>query len=210
MYNSKYKKYKKTYKKFQKSTGVNPTVKAYVKKTLNSRIEDKYVDTTLTGGLPSWSYTTNVALNVPGPGTSSQGRIGDKIRPTKVEVYGHYRGSNSHTMRIIFYRWHPQTVPTGGNVLEGAHAGTDLAVIAPYAEQYKPMFTILKDKTYALSSTGAQNALFKFNISRKKLANIEFNSSGDASQRIYYLVIQNGSASLNYVDLHLRLWYEDA
>lgn len=190
---------------------VSNSVKTYVKKVIAKSIEDKYIDTTLIGAIPSWAYGFLYPVGLPTPGTGRSNRIGDKIRPVKIEVQLKYYGSNTHSCRVIFFRWHPQTTPTGGNVLDGAHASSALAILAPYDDQYSSMYTVLKDNTYTLSANGSNQIVSKFRIGRKKLAGCEFvGTTAVASQQIYYLLVQDGSATLNSVDAHVRMYYEDA
>jgi len=197
---------KRTYKK-----KVSKVVKQYVKRTLAARTEDKFVDTLWSALTPSYSYAALSAVTMPAQGTTNETRIGDRIRPTKLQIRGSYYGANSHLLRLIFFRWHPNTTPTGANVLDNTYVSSFRAPFAPYEDSTKPMYTILKDKTMALSATGNNVHPFKFTISRKKLANMDFTagSSTVGTNLIFCLMVQDGFATLNTIDMVGRLWFED-
>nr|DAV77983.1 MAG TPA: capsid protein [Circoviridae sp.] len=201
-------KRKRNYKK-----KVSPTVKQYVKRTLAARIEDKYTDSTYASYAPTWTYNSWVtAITMPTVGTSDNERIGDKIRPTKLQICGQMYGINvSHVIKMIFFRWHPNTTPTGNDIMDSNYTGTARAIWAPYNHNQRQSYTILKTKQFVVSLTGTQNVPFKFNISRKKLANIQFaNGGATGTNLIYCLMIQDGFSTLAVVDMVARLWYEDA
>jgi len=199
---------KRTYKK-----KVSKTVKQYVKRTLAARIEDKYTDSVYAAYAPTYTYNLWVtAITMPTVGTSDNERIGDKIRPTKLQVCGQMYGVNiSHIIKMIFFRWHPNTTPTGNDIMDSTYTGTARAPWAPYNHNQRASYTVLKVKQLQISSTGTQNQTFKFNISRKKLANIQFASGGATGTNLMYvLMIQDGFATLGSIDMVARLWYEDA
>jgi len=208
-------KYSKTSKtKFGKKGEKKPvpkSVKTYVKRTLAATIEDKYVDSIYASYQPTYTFGWITQLTPPAQGLGSNQRIGDKIRPTKIQVCGQMYGANSHVIRLILFRWHANTVPTGGQVLDGTYATSYRAPFAPYADSTKSMYTILKDKMLVCSASGVQNVPFKFNIGRKKLANIEFApGAATGTQLIYVLMVQDGTVTLDTIDSVMRLWYEDA
>jgi len=198
---------KKTYKK-----KVPKTVKAYVKRTIAARVEDKYVDSVWESLSPNYTFNSNItAITNPIVGTSDNQRIGDKIRPVKLQVTGQMYGTNSHVIKVILFRWHPNSVPTGNDIMDSTYTTTFRAPWAPFNHANRSMYTILKVKQLQISATGSQNQPFKFNISRKKLASIQYLNGGvTGTNLIYCLMVQDGFASLGVIDMIARLWYEDA
>lgn len=190
---------------------VSKSVKNYVKKTIASTIEDKYVDSVYSTYQPTTSYNFLTQLTPPAQGLASNQRIGDKIRPTKIQVKGQMYGANSHVIRMIIFRWHANTVPVGTQILDGVYVTTNRAPFAPYADSTRSMYTILKDKMLICSAAGVQNVPFQFTVGRKKLANVEFApASATGTQLIYVLMVQDGVITLDTIDCVMRLWYEDA
>jgi len=199
------------YKK-KATTKVSKTVKSYVKKTLASGIENKYIDAVYSSYQPTYSYGFISFLAFPGtqgPGISQ--RIGNAIKPTKISFRGQYYGGNTHILRMIVFRWHPNTAPTGALVLENVYASTFRAPFTPYNYENRGMYTILKDKTYNLSAGGPNNVLINFDLKGKKLAQVKWDQAGaNVSNGVYVIMIQDGVVTLNTVDMVVRTWYEDA
>jgi len=142
----------------------------------------------------------------------SGNRIGDKIRPMYLQFKGQMYGGNSHVLRVIVFRWHPTTTPTGAQILDNTYVSTFRAPFAPYEESSKDMYTILKDKYFTLSAAGDQNKIIKFTISRKKMAIMNFTSGSSSvgSNLIYVLMCQDGVVTLNTIDMVARLVYQDS
>jgi len=205
MNKSQVKKYSKAKKQVPKS------VKSYVKAKIHKQIEDKYTDTTLSGISPS--YTPSIAaLSLPSQGTGESGRVGDRIRPTRIVIEGNIQGTNTHVFRLLLVKWKPYSTPTAGDILTNSFMATFNCVNAPYEDKSKDAYQVIYDKKFDISASGPNLKSFKKTIAMKKLSPMNFTGTNTTTgtNKIWYIIMQDGIASLNSVYMNMRLFYEDA
>jgi len=132
------------YKK-KRSAKVGKSVKKYVKRVLDSQVEDKYIDSTINALTPSYTPTVG-QLGLPFQGTGEDDRIGDKIKPTSIVIEGNIQGPNTHVFRLVVFKWKPYSTPVAGDIFTSAFLSTFNAVNAPYEYKSRDMYQILYDK----------------------------------------------------------------
>lgn len=205
MNKSQVKKYSKAKKQVPKS------VKSYVKAKIHKQIEDKYVDTTLVGSAPNYNPTVG-QLSLPLQGTGENLRVGDRIRPTRITLEGNIQGANTHVFRLILVKWKPYSTPVAGDILTNSFLGTFNSVNAPYEDKSKDAYQVIYDKKFDISATGTNLKSFKKTIAMKKLSPINFVGTNTitGTNKIWYIITQDGFTSLNQIFLNMRLFYEDA
>lgn len=197
----------KTSAKPKKSTEL--VTKQQVMSMIKQPLDVKYVDTSATSYIPTYSYGAISSLTLPSQGTSVNQRVGDKIRLRNMEVKGQLYGAVSHICRIIFFLWKPNTTPSGSEILDSAYVSTFRAPFAPYNYPTKDNFIILDDFVETISATGLQNAVFHRNIDLKS-RQITFGSGGGTGTfRPYWLMVADGVITLGTIDIVIRLHYYD-
>jgi len=198
------------YKK-KRSAKVGKSVKKYVKRVLDSQVEDKYIDSTITALTPSYTPTVG-QLGLPFQGTGEDDRIGDKIKPTSIVIEGNIQGPNTHVFRLVVFKWKPYSTPVAGDIFTSAFLGTFNAVNAPYEYKSRDMYQILYDKKFDISASGPNIKSFRKVIRSKKLSPINFTGTNTTTgtNKIWYALMQDGIATLNSVYMNMRIFYEDA
>lgn len=194
---------------------VGKSVKEFVKKEIHREVETKQLLQSInvtagwTGGITQ--------ITQPVQGTADGQRIGDKIEPQMLRIKGLVQGTNLHVMRIVVIQWRPNSgtfTPTVGNILEGAYSGSVNFVNCPISRDYRHEFKVLHDKRYFASGLADHYANIPVDIKlyRKNLNNVNFinNSATDGVGTLWFLTVQDGTATLNSFIAVSQYQYKDA
>lgn len=206
---------KRSFKRTKFSRRVPKKIKRYVKRTLDAKIEDKYIDYVVFNSItPNYNgVITGIAL--PAAGTALDQRIGNTITPKKLKLWGQIYGTDPHMMRVIGFVWHGLDTPTIAQIIDPNSIGNFLCTQAPYSETFKgnKQYTIIYDKT---TRVGDANSRFsnpiKYTIPGKKMRKITFSTAigPGMTNYIYFIAIQDGFATLDSILMKCRLYFEDA
>lgn len=175
--------------------------KAYVKRAILARADDKYHYLTLNSSV---SYTGTVTdLSSIAPGTTDQTRIGDDLWLKNIILrFQVYNTDVTNQMRIIVFQTKDRftSTPAVSDILNPTivTAPSILAPLSDYFNDGKSRFKVLYDRNFACNSQGQPNLVRTVYIGKHKLARkkIEFfaGSSADKIGGIYVLAISNSSA----------------
>lgn len=127
-------------------------VSRQVRKQIAKGEEVKYHDTYLNAGQSDVGGMTHLVNMI--QGDNQEERIGNKIKPKFIEArLTCYQADSTNIIRIIFFQWHNNDVPTPDQILDPVAMASQNGVHAPY---YSPsgLFRILSDRTYNVDVTG--------------------------------------------------------
>lgn len=204
-------------RKMKKSKAkVAEPVKKYVKSYLARQIEDKFIDTsqenqgaTLNGSISAFAH--------PDQGLDQFNRIGNYIRPTRVEVRYDVNMRTTATLpltgRLIIFQWKPQTTPVVSNIL--SYSGTVNIVNSPYNADLTEQYRILYDKVFDMNTTVTEQLHYIKFLKRDKLMRINLTGtlgSSSGNNKLYYIYCDNtgGGSEGSLWSCVFRLHYEDA
>jgi hypothetical protein len=147
-------------------------------------------------------------------GDTDQTRDGDMINLTKVRLVcsGVY-ADTTNVMRIILFRWKPNSTPTWAELLEGATPGAS-DWKRPHRKDTASNFHIMYDRTLNLSSAGQPQALvsktlFGKSLGKKRLA---FSGGGTSGTDHIWLFVISDSATASHpnFDYSVTTYFTDS
>lgn len=205
---------------------VSKEVKKYVKNVMDADVEDKvYTTNQLNAAAGPVDYNLGTLQNLSGmaQGLTNITRIGNKIRPKSLELWGSAYAataalaSNSLVRFIIFQRNDMDpTAPTSADLLVAASLSTGNAPLSAYdagtvPRKYKILFSTILN----VSGLGEGVASFHKKITGKKLSMITFatNAATNGKGSIWSLIMSNqiaAAATCPAAGIVSRLVYEDA
>lgn len=207
--------YKKKYRK--RGMRVSKAVKAYVKSRFRREIENKQIDTTFDNQGTTLSGAIS-SLSHPDQGLNDNNRIGDVIRPMRLQIQYDMNLRTTATLpcmaRVIFFQWKNNSTPTVSDIL--SYSGTVNIVNSPYNNDTKMNYRILNDRTYDLNTVSTEQIHYKKNIYRKKfLKQIQIPGtlgSSSGFNKLYVIWCDNTGGGTEGVlfSAVIRLFYEDA
>lgn len=139
-------------------------------------------------------------------------------------IYGRYQivGVDAFNyMRVIIFRWKPDTTPSVSSVLDATAVSNNLAATALYNVENAGNYVILYDRTHIQDSTNyPASKLFTYNLKKKvkKLHNGSkviydgTSSTATVGQYKFYAVAVSDSLAIShpYINLYNRVAYTDA
>ncbi len=170
--------------------------------------ELKYVNTSFSAYIPTFDGTSISALTSPTQGTSRLNRVGDIIRPKRIEIRGRLSGSVTRVCRMILFLWKPSSTPTGASVVSSLDFSTSRAPFAPYNQELQDNYVILIDQMHQISATGNQQFLFDHEIKMKHPVKYDPGTSV-GTFKPYLLWLSDLSPSAVTYDLTVRMFFMD-
>jgi len=198
---------KKKYTKGKKPAGTktfNKKVEQVILKHEAKTVEHKYFD--VVTPLTTLSSTASIFdLSGTTVGTSDIQRIGDNIVPKSLEFNFWLNGETfSSIVRVVVFRWMPNSVPAIGNLLHSAE------LLSPFVHDLRHLFNVLYDKTIIVANNG--NEIYSSHNSLKMAKkNIEYQlgTSGGAN-KVYCMFLTDRNLATSCIGrLYSRLNYID-
>lgn len=176
---------------------------------LQSKVVSKFFNSPITSLTPSWTGSVQ-QISLPAQGTGESNRIGDNLGNVNLRFKGAISNANNHLFRFIVFQWLDinSATPSIGYILDSTRSGTVDFVLAPYAEGSKANYKILYDELYSVSSALPQ-PIIDVNV---KCRNIDLTTASSVYAQtgsLYWLGIQDGSASLNSITGYVQLTYTE-
>lgn len=153
-------------------------------------------------------------------GSGDQQRVGDKVKPVKLDIKGRLLGGSNDTnqMRLTIIQWHPNTTtplvaPSISDIyLYTASAG--MVVNSPFQWDTRTNFTVLYDRRYTLSgSVDADNHQVDYHIVCYPKKSISYTAGSlEGMNKIFFFATSDYSSgilqpSVRYI---YQLTYKDA
>ena len=206
------------------------------KRMLNNRLEKKFVDSYLpytmmdrNGNFTRVSYNGIAGAEII-RGTGENNRIGDRIKPVKLELRlsTYYDPSSvgvlanpTHQVRVIIFKWNEDiasVTPTSASILQYPSVGIGAynQITSPYnhGQVRQADFKIVYDKTFSVGSSSPARVITK---KFKLQGNLDFTYNSDAGGGTghYYVWCSADDASGAHtpsvqLQYHTRLHYVDA
>lgn len=194
----------------ENSRDERPVTKKQVKQMLRSKLIYKFKDSVITAIAPSWTGSV-VQIELPAQGTGESDRVGDSLGNVKLRFRGSITNSNVHLFRFIVFQWLDinSTIPAIGYILNSARSGTVDFVHAPLNETNKLTYKILYDQTYSVSASLPQ-PLINFEVKAKDIDMQSASSVYASSGSLYFIGIQDGSATLNSLTGYFSMDYTES
>lgn len=212
-------RYRRKYRRSARRKGRLAT-KKFVVKQIRKDIETKFYDRTVTVlGTPDAvpSTGTPYVLTTPAQGTTDQNRVGDKVRVRGLHVKGQFAiGDVNQSIRLIIMQYKQATnlhAAAVTELLQSAYVGTTAAPYAPFAHDYKHIYTPLYDRTWYMDSVAQPVVNFELRVPMKYVKReIAYQAaSTDAINHIYLVAISDSTAvvhpTINFIS---RFFYDDA
>lgn len=204
--------------------GLSTKEKKQVKKIIDHSSEKKFLSIVV----PQTGFQTVLpvvfklnaagANGLPPQGTGDQNRIGDDIKwiSLRLQLYVHLDNAATigHFGRFIIFQWHQNDevqAPTAGTILLPGIGGVP-GYESQYAEDTKPLFTILYDRTFSVGINGNSFISITKNVTikRKRVRFLTGSATNTATNNIYILSVGDGVASEQLVYfLSAKIKYTD-
>lgn len=197
----------KMYKAGKKKTA---EMRKIAKDTVMKLSEPKYHDVTI-GACPDYGAGSMLDLSAIAQGTTDISRTGDEVYATSIQCRGYVSCADAtNIIRLIFFVWKLESVPTGDDILATTSKGSINYVSAPYHKDGRTNFVVKYDKTYALS-LGNDTDQKVFEFSKKLNKKIHFNAGTTTGKNKLYLfaLSDSGVASNPCVNCISRIYYRD-
>lgn len=193
---------------------VRPAVKSEVKREVKTllarRTELKYLADAQSPNVSTSGFIKKVSQIAQGSDTGN--RIGDTIHARSLELHGNIlRGDASNFVRIIVFQWRvsDSTAPVVGDILGNASRWWD-----GYNGDKRSYYTILWDKTFAMSQNGSNDVVvFKKKIYKRMATRMEFengSSTAPGTHMLYYMLLSDsGAIGHPLVNIYSKFNYKD-
>lgn len=180
-------------------------------------MEQKFLDTSSPGNGVSSSGTILGPFNAVPQGTTQNSHIGDHLRMRRFDFRtNHVAGDATNFMRMIVFQWFQNTAlqsPTPTILLQ--NLGANVASSINETNQDSPIFRIITDRTFSLSTGGSNQAVVRnFSIYGKRIPRKQqqFNNNLTTGfNQIYMMLISDSITAPNPTsNVYCRFTFTDA
>lgn len=202
---------RRKYRKAVLSKAQRFEVSKIASRQISRRSENKAYDRTYNSSV-GWGGQI-LDLSAVTQGDTSSTRDGDSLYVRGVSVRGNIVPADAtNTVRALVFQWSPNSSddsPSIDEVLEITSSAND--VHAYYHKGDSQKYTILWDKTYALSSTSNDNQVFNTGWLRPKVKKLQFSAGvSSGTNHIYFLILSDsGVAAHPAFVMNTRLTFND-
>lgn len=199
--------------------GLTPAQKNQVQRIVESNAEEKYYPANT--NLVTLSATPVLFdLVIPIVGGLDTERIGDKIKVKRMHIRGGIGpGDEFGLVRVIFFQWFPNSIPTAGSILLTGPSG-NIDQFSQYSHDLRDEFSILSDITYHLEGNGTantapytSNSQYLFNFTLKPTnRDVQFLGSGTTgTNKIWWLGLSDSTAVPNpFISFQAKTLFTDS
>lgn len=192
-----------------------PVTRKEVKQIIKRVAETKYLNFHADlVSVPSTGYINRMSTIAQGQTDST--RIGDKLRYKSMELRGEFIGADTtQLVRLILFVWKPDSnadAPAAlSDVLHGTYTGSNEVPMAPYTHDLRSNFTILRDKTYALSTAGRPSVQFHWKLNNVRGKELKLIAAGNEGKNHIYMMAVSDSDVASHPTLSVisQLSYTD-
>lgn len=202
-------------KKKLSTKDVNTIAKKAIKRTLDSTLETKFVDTKANSTYDSAGTVYDLTAFITQGTGDSGNRIGDKIivRDAMVNFFVTYGSDTYNFVRVIMFQWHPisTSTPASGDILQDISSAS--TPMSPYIHDKRKQFRVLADQIVRpVFPTSPPMVTPVMQLRCRKPIKVGYTNAGTSGEGHIFLLVISDSGATGHpgVYWYSRLEYTDA